>query len=40
MSPRSIVRQCAGVAIVLVLFVVATTPAPAQTHASVIQTHA
>jgi hypothetical protein len=40
MSPRSIGRHCAGVAIVLVLLAAATSPATAQTHANVIQTHA
>jgi hypothetical protein len=41
MSPRSIGRHCAGVAIVLVLLVAAASPAAAQTHAkNVIQTHA
>jgi hypothetical protein len=41
MSPSSIGRLCAGAAITLVLFVVATgsTTAGAQTHADV-QTHA
>jgi hypothetical protein len=40
MSPRSIGRHCAGAAIVLVLLVAAASPATAQTHANVIQTHA
>jgi len=40
MSPNSIARSLAGVAIVLVLVVAATTPAPAQTHANTVQTHA
>ena len=41
MSPSSIGRLCAGAAVMLVLFVVATGPSPAgaQTHAHV-QTHA
>jgi hypothetical protein len=40
MSPSSISRLCAGVAITLVLFVVVTgAPATAQTHA-LIQAHA
>jgi hypothetical protein len=39
MSPSSISRLCAGVAITLVLFVVTTgAPATAQTHAR-IQSH-
>ena len=40
MSPRSIGRHCAAVALVLVVLVAATSPATAQTHADVIQTHA
>jgi hypothetical protein len=41
MSPSSIGRLCAGAAVTLVLFCVATgSPATAQTHANVIQTHA
>jgi hypothetical protein len=40
MSPRSIGRHCAGAAIVLVLLVAVASPATAQTHANVIQTHA
>jgi hypothetical protein len=41
MSPSSIGRLCAGAAVTLMLFAVATgsTPASAQTHAKV-QTHA
>ena len=39
MSPSSISRLCAGVAITLVLFVVVTgAPATAQTHA-LVQSH-
>jgi len=40
MSPTSIGRRCAGGLVLLVLFVAATAPAPAQTHADVLQTHA
>lgn len=40
MSPGSIGRCAAGIAVALVLAVYATAPAPAQTHARVIQTHA
>jgi hypothetical protein len=39
MSPSSIARLCAGVAVTLVLFVATTgAPATAQTHA-LLQTH-
>jgi hypothetical protein len=40
MSPSTLGRRCAAVAILLVLTVAAATPATAQTHASTIQTHA
>jgi hypothetical protein len=40
MSPKSLGRRCAGGLVVLVLLVAAASPATAQTHASVIQTHA
>ena len=40
MSPKSLGRRCAGGLVLLVLFVAAATPAPAQTHADVLQTHA
>ena len=40
MSPKSLGRRCAGGLILLVLMVAAASPAPAQTHASMIQTHA
>ena len=40
MPPSSVARRLAGVAVALVLVVAAATPAPAQTHANVIQTHA
>ena len=39
MSPSSVVRWLAAIAVGLVLVVAVTTPAPAQTHA-VVQTHA
>jgi hypothetical protein len=39
MSPITLGRRCAAVAVLLVL-TVAATPATAQTHASTIQTHA
>jgi hypothetical protein len=40
MSPHSLGRRCAVVMVGLVLVVATTTPATAQTHASLVQTHA
>ena len=40
MSPTTLGRRCAGGLVLLVLMVAAASPATAQTHASVIQTHA
>ena len=40
MSPISLGRLCAAGAVLLVLMVAAASPATAQTHASMIQTHA
>ena len=40
MSPKSIGRRCAGGLILLVLLAGVASPATAQTHAAVLQTHA
>ena len=39
MSPQSLARRCAAGLVVLVLVIATATPATAQTHASVAQTH-
>jgi hypothetical protein len=40
MSPTTLGRRCAGALVALVLLVAVASPATAQTHANVIQTHA